>query len=48
MEVLEVPDAVGEELLSLFELAPHEDQFGVAEAEPDEIGALVGEYCIVV
>jgi hypothetical protein len=48
MQILEVSDAVGEEFLSLFELAPHEDQFCVAEVEPDEIGALVGQDCIVV
>jgi hypothetical protein len=48
MQILEVSDAVGEEFLSLFELAPHEDQFCVAEVESDEIGALVGQDCIVV
>ena len=27
---------------------PHEDQFCVAEVEPDEIGALVEQDCVVV
>lgn len=42
VQIPQVADAVLQKLLSLLKLAPHEDEASVVEAEPDEIGALVG------
>jgi hypothetical protein len=42
VQISQVAHTVLQELLSLFQLAPHKHESSVVEAEPDEIDALVG------